>query len=291
MRRARAFLQTDRAGVILLNVLFIVAVSATVVMLMITAQDVAVDRTLRLREAAQASAYARAGELSARVALKRDAIQAPGVDHPREPWADVEDEDVAIAGGRFSLRVTDAQGRFNINSLIGGNVTALARLSAILAAAGLSPDMLAPIATYVRFAGPVADVDQLALVMSPQQQAALSAYVTALPLDTAVNINTADERMLAVLFNPVAARLLMTTREQRGYLTQQDLAGASVILPAGAGYTSDFYIVETDVTVGDTHQRLVSGLMRRRTETGVEVLAYTRTRTAPGAIQPASNRD
>lgn len=281
----------ERRGMILVNVLFVVAIAATVVMLMITSQDVAVDRTVRLRQAAQASAYARAGELSARVALRRDASEGPGTDHAAEAWGAVQDEDVAIAGGRFSLKVTDAQGRFNINNLRTGNLVAISRVSALLAAAGLPPESLAPIVTYVRFAGPISEISDLAVVVPPAQVAALTPYVTALPVETEINVNAADERLLAVLIgSPVSARLLVSTRDQKGFLTPQDLASVSVIQPPGVGFTSNFFVVETDVIIGDTRQRLISSLMRRPAGEVVEVVAYARKRTAAEPVQAPPRR-
>ena len=78
---------SGRKGMILLNVLLVVSVAAVVVTLMMTSQEVAIDRTVRFREAAQAKAYARAGEASVIVALRRDAVEAPASDHSREAWS------------------------------------------------------------------------------------------------------------------------------------------------------------------------------------------------------------
>lgn len=276
-----------REGMILVNVLFVVAVAAIVVMLMLTSQDVAIDRTLRLRQAAQAGALARAGEASTIVALRRDAIAAPQVDHPREAWAAVQDREVAIRGGRFSLMIRDDQARFNLNSIGTGNVVAEARLARILATLGLAPELAGPIAGYVRVSGPVSDLEELAVIgLRPDDIATLSALVTALPRDTAINLNTADERLLAIVFDsPVSARLLDSTRRSRGYLTRGDLSALSVSQPAGTGFTSDFYSVDAVVTVGETRQRLLSALARRAGPSGPEVIVYGRQRLAAAPVE------
>ncbi len=275
---------------ILVNVLFVVAVAAIVVMLMLTSQDVAIDRAQRLRQASQAGALARAGEASAIVALRRDAIAAPQVDHPREAWAAVQDREVAIRGGRFSLMIQDDQARFNLNSIGAGNVVAETRLARILATLGLAPELAAPIAGYVRVSGPVSDLGELAIIgLRPDDIATLSALVTALPGDTAINLNTADERLLAIVFDSrVSARLLASTRRGRGYLTPGDLSALSVSMPAGAGFTSDFYSVDADVRVGETRQRIRSALARRSGLTGPEVIVYGRQRleAVPVTITP-----
>lgn len=278
---------SDRDGMILVNVLFVVAVAAMVVMLMVTSQDVSIDRTGRFREAAQAAAYARAGEASAVVALRRDAVEAPASDHPREAWGAIQDRDVAIRGGRFRLTVDDDQARFNLNSIGTGNPVAEARLARVLDALGLSRDLLDPIVTHARVSGAVANMDELRVVgVGPADIQTLSQLVTVLPRDTAININTADERLLAVLFDsPVTARLLASTRRGRGYLTPADLSGLNAFLPPGAGFTSNFFTVETEVVIGDTRQRIVSSLVRRAAPSGVEVVVYARRRLAAAAAE------
>ena len=70
----------DDAGMILVNVLMFVAIASGLVLLMITREEIALDRGLRVREASRAMAAVRGGELSALVALRRDAETATGGD-------------------------------------------------------------------------------------------------------------------------------------------------------------------------------------------------------------------
>ena len=91
-----------REGMILLNVLVIVAIAAAAVAVMIAAQDIEVQRTIRLRDASQAQAYSRAGELSAVVALRRDGVSAPTLDAYSEPCAAIAQRPIAIPNGRFA---------------------------------------------------------------------------------------------------------------------------------------------------------------------------------------------
>lgn len=286
---------SGRKGVILLNVLLVVSVAAIVVMLMMTSQDVAIDRTVRFREAGQARAYTRAGEASVIVALRRDAASAPASDHSREPWGAVEDRNVAIRGGQFSLKVHDDQARFNLNSIGTGNPVARAHLAQILETLGLSKDLLNPVVTHVSTSGPLTSLDALLLAgLRPADIETLSQLVTALPRETSVNINAADERLLAVLFgNPVTARLLASRRQDRGYLTPADLSALNAFLPPGAGFTSNFFTVETEVQVGETRQRTASSLVRRASPGGTRVVVYARQRlsTSSGETSlPSGNR-
>ncbi len=270
----------DREGMILINVLFVVAVAMIVVMMMVTTQDVAIDRTARFRDVAQATAYARAGEASAIVALRRDAVEAPDSDYPGEAWGAVEDRDVAIRGGRFSLKVDDDQARFNLNNLGAGDLVAEALLGRILDTLGLSGDLVEPIISHVRVSGPVETLEEFTIEgVEPDDIQTLSQLATVLPDETTINLNTADERLLGVIFDsPVTARLVDSTRRRRGHLTPADLAALNAPVPRGTGFTSNFYTVETDMMIGTTRQRTASALRRRPGPGGVEVVVYGRRR-------------
>ncbi len=197
----------DESGVVLLNVLLIVAVASAVVVVMTAAQDVGVQRALRLREAAQAGAIARAGELSAVVALRRDKAAAPQSDHLREAWAGVGQVETAIQGGRFSLAISDAQARFNVNNLAGGGLAARDTLAKLLAAAGAPAEIVDRIAAYIEATGPVGDMASLGrLGIDPAVLARIEATVTALPTPTAVNVNTAGEELMAVMLASLLER-------------------------------------------------------------------------------------
>lgn len=113
--------RADRQGMILLNVLIVVAIAAAAVTVMIVAQDIEVRRSIRLHDAAQAQAYGRAGELSAIVALRRDALTAPTIDTMSEPWAQIGQQAIAIPGGEFALSIVDEQARFNVNAVTQGD--------------------------------------------------------------------------------------------------------------------------------------------------------------------------
>ena len=272
-----------RSGLILVNVLFIVALSALVVLLMVSSQADAIDRTVKLREASQAGVIARSGELSAVTALRRDAVTAPETDNTAEPWAAIQEQDIAIEGGTFSLTITDDQARFNLNTVANGGLVTEDRLGKILAAVGLRPALRTPIIVLVRAGGPLADLNQLTTVgLTPAEIDTLRSLVTVLPQDTGINLNTADERMLALLFDsPMTASLLVRTRQRnRGALTPQDLARQSIYAPPGVGFTSNFFQVTSEVQVGDTRQRIVSSLIRQSGRRGPDVLVYSRRRTA-----------
>lgn len=246
---------------ILVNVLAMVAVAATVATLMADAESPALDRALRLREASRALAVARGGELSALVALRRDAVAAPESDDRTEAWARTAQASVAIDDGRFTLAIADAQARFNVNAAATGGEPVLA---AITAALGLKGDIASRIAGVVA-AAPVSDLAELRRAgIDAPTIAALRRLVTALPGTAEVNVNAAGAELLGILFgDPVAGRALAERRDRAGRLTPTDLAAAGVALPAGMGFVSDHYVATTTVTIGATTQVLASLIERR----------------------------
>ena len=276
----------DDRGVILLNVLLVVAVASAVVVMMTSSQDISLQRTQRLRDAAQALAIAHAGELSAAVALRRDKLESPAVDHLREAWAAVAQTETAIAGGRFSLAISDGEAKFNVNNLASGGAAARDVLGRLLVLAGAPADAVDGVAAYLEAAGPVSDLGALSRAgLSGEVLQRLGENGTALPTPTAVNVNTASESLLSVmLLNPVAARILAAQRSRTGFLNPQDLTAARVILPRGADFTSDNYWVRTKATAGGTGLVLTSLLNRRATGAKSEVVVVLRRR---GAAAPS----
>ena len=275
-------------GIILVNVLMFVAIAAGLVLLMITREEDALDRAGRLTEAARALAAVRGGELSAIAAIRRDQAQSPDADWPGEAWGQIAQRDVAIDGGRFSLAVADAQGRFNINDLRDNRGDTVDLWQRIGTAAGLSPDQIIAATAYVRGQGPVADLGPLGqLGIDPAVAERLRATVTALPGQTRINLNAAPEPLLAILLDdPKKAAALAALRQRNGRVTRADLAEADIFVPNTVGFTSDTFWVRTRAAMGDTAQQGAALIVRRLGADGrtPETVAVERWRNA--AIPP-----
>ncbi|RYE01565.1 MAG: Type II secretory pathway component PulK-like protein [Sphingomonadales bacterium] len=274
---------------ILVNVLMFVAIAAGLVLLMITREELALDRGLRTREAARALAVVRGGELSALVELRRDAEAAPEADHAGEPWARLSERAAPIDGGSFTLAISDAEGRFNINSLRQGEASAVVVFQNIGTEAGLAPEQILAAAEYVRREGPINDLRPLRLAgIDPKIVDRLERLVTALPGTTTINLNAADQEMLAILFrNPPAAARLAEVRARQGYLTPKDLSDQNLTMPWGASFRSNTFWVRTRATIGGTSQQGATLIQRRPGADGkVEAVPIERWRGAavpPGA--------
>ncbi|WP_066482429.1 MULTISPECIES: general secretion pathway protein GspK [unclassified Sphingomonas] len=281
-------------GMILINVLLFVAIAAGLVLLMINREELALDQGLRGREAARAAAIARGGELSALAALRRDVADAADVDYRGEPWGAVAQQRVEIDGGSFELAIADAQDRFNINNVLSGDAGAVTMFENIGTYAGLSRDEIIQAIGFVRQYGPVSDLRPLRLAgVAPDVAARLERLVTALPGDTAINLNAATPEMLRYLFpDNAAAERLLAIRARNGQLVLSDFADAQLSPPAGTRFSSDTFWVWTRATIGDTRQQLATLIQRRRGADGDEVVPVARWRNAAvPAAAPRSERD
>jgi len=249
-------------GVILINVLVILALTATIVFAMIRLSDVAILRSQRFSDAGQGLALIAAGEASVIAALRRD---DPAVDHLREDWAVVGQDDVAVEGGRFALVVEDAQARFNLNALVRAGALGVQVLDRIVQSLDLPADVTARIVARLAQGAPLHRLDDLVQAgLSPAEVAALKGMVTLLPGAAEMNINTVPDALIGVITdNPVQARVLTGIRRRNGFLTTDDMVTAGVILPAGVGFRSGLFRVTTTVTMGDVAQTRWSLLQRR----------------------------
>lgn len=277
----------DQAGMILVNVLMFVAIASGLVLLMVNREELALDRGLRMREAARAQAIVRGGELSALVALRRDAETAGDVDHRGEPWAKLAENAAPIEGGTFDLAIADAEGRFNINSVRTGEAGAVVLLQEIANDIGMPPEQVVAAIQYVRLQGPVTDLRPLRLAgIAPKMADQLERVVTALPGITAINLNAAEPELMRILFkDPLIASRLVAIRARQGYLTLKDLNDQHVTLPWGTSFKSNSFWVRTGATIGSTRQQEATLIQRRRNEGGkMEVVAVERWRNA--AVPP-----
>jgi general secretion pathway protein K len=267
-------------GVVLINVLVILALTASVVYAMVSLSDLSIARSQRFSSAGQALALISGGEASAIVALRRDMIVAPATDNRSEPWALTGQDKVDIAGGSFALQIEDAQQRFNLNTLPQTGALGAQMLQRIVVALDLPPDVGPRIAGRLAQTEPLARMTDLiaeAGLTQPEVDR-LSELATVLPMRTDVNINTAPDALLGVIAdNPVQARSLQGIRKRKGFLTSADVIAAKVILPPGIGFVSRFFHVTVSVTIDDTAQRMETLLQRRIGPGGVpEVVAVFR---------------
>jgi len=262
---------TSEQGMILVNVLMFVAIASGLVLLMINREEVALDRSIRSREASRALAIVRGGELSALSALQRDARVSPEADYPGEPWGAIGENGIAIDGGSFDLAIADAEGRFNVNS-VRRDLDPIPQLLflRIAKAAGIEEEKAVAAIALIRDRGPVQDLRPLAVFLPAEQAQLLARMVTALPGDTAINLNAATPELMAVLFEPDKAARLIAIRNRQGYLSKDDLAREDVTLPGGTRFKSDHFWVRTRATIGGTVQQGATLIQRFERKEGAQ---------------------
>lgn len=258
-------------GTVLINVLAVIALCSAVLVTMTSVQDRSIKRAQLYGDAAQAIEIALGGEVSAAAALRRDGREAPEMDHSGEPWAAIADTEAVIEGGTFTLSVSDAQDRFNLTTLRAGGLLATQVMARLLPLLTDDPEFARLLSPEVKAA--LRDKDYSTLAALADTLPGADILFTELPVATDVNINSASEPLLAVLFgNAVTARRVAALRARKGHVTPADLKALRVLLPVGVGFTSKFYKVEVEVRLGSARRRLDSLLWRQRRGDGQVVV-------------------
>jgi general secretion pathway protein K len=216
-------------GVAAITAILIVAVAASAATMMLSQQSALLDQTMLVASRAQADVYAQAGLEWARGVLLQDMRGGSSIDTLDEGWArpiaGMPIERAVVAGD-----IADEQGKFNLNNVMNGTRRSeedIKLLRALLASLGLSPDLADAVVDWVdgdddltggggaenayylglprpyRAANaPMVQVDELYRVrgFDAAAVAKLRPYVTALPVRTAINANTAPDLVIAAAF-------------------------------------------------------------------------------------------
>ncbi|WAD25123.1 type II secretion system minor pseudopilin GspK [Stutzerimonas nitrititolerans] len=302
-------------GVALITVLLVVAVVTVVCASMIARQQLSIRATSNQLQARQAWHYALGGEALAQSILRRDlratresgAAQAP-VDHLFEPWA-LPQPAFEIEQGRIQIRIEDLAGRFNLNSLVQNqqpNAAAQAQFRRLL----LRLDITEPYAERLvdwldadqqpsgeqgaednayllldppyRTAGrSLGDLSELRLLLDMREEEfqRLAPYVSALPADVPLNVNTASALVLSTLSDNlslsigqamVQARRGGGFREIATFLAQPAMSGID-LKGTSLAVSSQYFQAVSDVRLGDRRLALVS-LLQREDDGEVRVL-------------------
>lgn len=289
-------------GVALITVLLVVAVVTVVAAGLIARQQLAIRSAANQLHARQAWHYALGGETLAKAILFRDLRQgdrnAP-VDHLGEAWARLPpfplDE-----GGQLRVRIEDPSGRFNLNSLFRDgqpNEIALQQFRRLLLRLEITEPyaerlkdwidqdqdptggygaednqyllLQPPYRTPNRALGDISEL-RLLLGMRDEHYRRLAPFVSALPPEVPLNVNTASPMVLSALADSlspemaeqlVAVRGLQGFRDLQAFLSQPVLAGMGV-QTEGLAVNTQYFQVISEVNIGDRRQVLVSQLQR-----------------------------
>lgn len=265
------------SGIILVNVLVTLALGAALVLLMFSSQDNLIDRSRRAAAVSQAEALAMGGEASMVAALTRDMIVAPDTDNLTEDWALIQQDTITLATGRFTVVITDAQSRFDINQLMDGGFMQTQILASLIAQAELPLSLVQQITAEVQTFGPLQDLNDLRDVDAATLNT-LKTVLVALPVAGDVNLNTAPLPVLtAVIGNAAVARGLVSLRDRQGFVEQQDLSALATVPLSSIGFTSDVFDIVVTAEISDVTVTLFSRVLRlHRTPAEREVRVIAR---------------
>ncbi|PYC20236.1 general secretion pathway protein GspK [Aquipseudomonas alcaligenes] len=290
----------NQKGVALITVLLVVALATAVSAALMHRQHLTIRSLSNQLQARQAIYYAQGGERLAMAILARDLRQGSvlPVDHPGEEWANPNLHFPLDDGGALTLHIEDMAGRFNLNSLAQRGVNgelALLRMQRLLHRLDLpevyalrlkdwldtdqnpstessSEDAQYLLAqpAYRTGSGEIADTSELRLLagMTFSEYQRLEPFVSALPPETALNVNTASRHVLGALGEGIPEAVLQTLingRDRDGYPDLNVIPlhlneyGATT---RGLAVSSQFFRVTTMVELGEHRQVLTSYVQR-----------------------------
>lgn len=293
-------------GIALVTVLLVVAIASALASHIVWRQQVWTRQVENLRDVAQGQAVARAGMDWSGLILAEDRRKNQ-VDHLNETWATPVTVPVEYGHARGAL--TDVQGRFNLNNLVrdgqvsSDDVATFRRLLKLLDLPETLADALvdwldadgvpqephgAEDAWYLaqdppRLTAnrPLADIAELTWLrgFTHDIAARLLPHVSALPVATPVNVNTASAHVLAALLPALTLEQAQRLVAERGdgWHTLADLrTGLGAAQWAGAReaamtVASDYFLLTLEVEFGRVRQRHLA-LYQRKGQNATDVL-------------------
>jgi general secretion pathway protein K len=271
-------------GLALIIAMLIAALAAAVAVSVSTAQSQWLAQVDHRRDQVEAQSIALAGVQWARAIVDAD---TRGIDYLGEPWA-LPLPATPVENGEVEGRIVDAQAMLNVNDLASAQHGALERRRFIrlFAALGIPDTTLASVVDWVdaddvpqhggaedawyaaeadaslAANGPATRIEELALVrgMTAPALARIAPFVTSLPPDTPVNVNTAPAEVLAALLDGIdsgALAALVASRGEHPFASPDDFrgrlpSGVSVIDPALVSVSTGYFFVMVRARQGDT---------------------------------------
>jgi general secretion pathway protein K len=284
-------------GVALITAVLVVAIAAIIATSMMKRQNFDTQRTANIIHRDQAIAYALGAEYWAGAELSKDA-KGNSYDHLKENWA-YELPPLPIDGGYITGKLQDLQGRFNLNTVL--DPLQAERFTRLCQAINVDPDFIPALQdwidpdTEVRENGAedesytlmdppyrtanriLADTSELLLVkgVSVQDYNILAFYVSALPGNSYINVNTASSLLLQSLtydVNPPDVERIIALRSDKPYqdidfFVEDEVFAGKEISEDHLSVSSQYFLLTANVMLGDVPLTLQSVLYRTTTGT------------------------
>jgi general secretion pathway protein K len=279
-------------GIALITAVLVVAIAAIIATSMMSRQNFDTRRTSNIIHRDQAIAYALGAEQWAAIELGKDA-QQNNFDHLNEIWA-YDLPPLPIEGGYVNGKLEDLNRRFNLNSVL--DPIQAERLARLCQALNIDPAFIPALQdwidgdTEVRENGAeddsytllnppyraanrhLADSSELLLVrgVSVQDYNTLSFYISALPGESGINVNTASPLLIQSLTRDVIlpdVERIVGIRAESPYRDIDDFVGDEAfagreIKEDHLSVGSQYFLLTADVLLGDAPLTLQSVLYR-----------------------------
>ncbi|MDQ2916483.1 MAG: type II secretion system minor pseudopilin GspK, partial [Pseudomonadota bacterium] len=247
-------------GLALIVAMLIAALAAAVAVSVATAQSQWSAQVSHRRDQVQAQSIALAGIQWARQILEADA-QAGPIDDLNEPWA-LPLPPTPVQNGVVEGRIVDAQSLFNVNNLASATHATFERrrFARLFATLGIPETTLASMIDWVDADSvpqpdgaedawyldqadaslppnaPATRIEELGSVrgMTIPAMTSVVRFITTLPVDTPLNVNTAPAELLAASLDNVAPEQLAALVASRVERPFASLADFRARLPGGA---------------------------------------------------------
>ncbi len=294
-------------GVALITALLIVSIATATAVSLASRQRVDIRQTANLLGRDRAWHISLGGESWVRHVLIQDAKEGK-TDTLGDLWAR-KPPPIDVEGGKIWGRVTDLQGRFNLNNLVRGeqqDALAMGRFEQLLKLLQLPPQLGAAVADWIDKNGKISGADgaedetylsrdppyptanrplisltELRLIEGFDQETVriLSPFVTALPQRTAINVNTAPVEVIMSLHPEIThddAETLEAARGTVGFESVKEFLAHSALKnhirnEQGLTVQSNFFLATIRTRIGRGRVHLFT-LFQRDDGGGVRTL-------------------
>jgi general secretion pathway protein K len=290
-------LRGRQRGVAVLTAMLVVAIGTIIAVNLMWQATLDLRRTESALAADQGLMFMQGAEAWAADILRQDQVDSPSSDNLSEPWA-TQLPPLPVDGGTIIGKLEDLQGRFNLNNLVkaDGTENALARrqFERLLSLLQIDPGLAGAVVDWLdadndlRFPNGGEDVtyasadppyraantmitsaSELMAVNGFKREtySALAPYVTALPIGTKLNVNTASAVVLASLSDDIdlsAAEGLVKQRNDAAFAdidkTFEGLVDPKVLKELDG--VSQHFLLTATVTLG-TNQLTMRSVLQR----------------------------
>lgn len=287
-------------GIALLMVLLVVALASIASASLASRQYLEIRRTTNVIRANEAYFIVLGAEQWARQILRRD-LKDTRTDSLQDEWAG-DLSNIKLQRGQLNGRIVDLQGRYNLNNLVKKNTgdsdsaeikrfmrlldalsidTALAQAVVDWIDAGINPllpagaedqEYLGHDTPYRTANRPMANITELFLIKGFNEEIfrQLSPHITALPVYTEVNINTASVPVIMAMIEGIGeagAQEIVAQREAEAFndvselRSMQALEGRTII---GINVKSEYFMSEFEMKL-DGVATVLTSILRRTT--------------------------